>query len=326
MRLDEFSLIRRFWQNLTPQHPLTLHGIGDDAAVCQVPVGQQLVVTTDTLVAGVHFPLATRPEDLGYKTLAVNLSDLAAMGAQPAWVLLALTLPEIQEAWLAAFAQGFGALAHRHGVELIGGDMTQGPLTVTVQALGWVPAGQAVRRGGAQPGDWIYVSGTVGDAGLALLHLQGELRGLDITTQTAVLTRLHRPTPQVALGLLLRECASAAVDISDGLAADLNHILTASGVGASVQVAQLPLSAALQPHLAAAGGYALPLNAGDDYELCFTVPPSRQALLETRCAAAGIPITWVGIIERQSGLRCIAPDGTDITPGRLGYQHFRNDS
>ncbi len=322
MHLDEFSLIRQFWQNLTPKHALTACGIGDDAALCQVPAGQQLVVTTDTLVAGVHFPPDTRPAAVGHKALAVNLSDLAAMGAQPAWVLLALTLPTPDPEWLAAFAHGFGALARTHGVELIGGDMTQGPLTITVQALGWVPIGAALRRSGAQPGDGLYVSGSLGDAGLALRHLQGDLPHLTEPERHTLLSRLDRPTPRVALGLQLRGLASAAIDVSDGLAADLGHILHASGVGATVQVAHLPLAPVTRQQLPDAGGWALPLSAGDDYELCFTVPPRHQAALAQCSTAAQVPITWIGTIESQPGLRCRLPDGTDITPSRRGYRHF----
>jgi thiamine-monophosphate kinase len=244
------------------------------------------------------------------------------MGAQPAWTLLALTLPEADPSWLSEFAQGFGALAQAHGVELIGGDMTRGPLTVTVQALGLVPVGQALRRDGAKVGDWVYVSGSLGDAGLALLLLQNELRGLSQRERQQVLDRLYRPMPRIALGLALRGIASAAIDISDGLAADLGHILHASQVGATLQASQLPLSATLTKHLHAVGGWSLPLSAGDDYELCFTVPPARQAELTACCAAAGQSVTWIGVIERQLGLRCLEANGNDITPSQRGYQHF----
>jgi len=298
-------------------------GVGDDCALLRPLDDNLLAVTMDTLVEGVHFPLETDPEDLGHKALAVNLSDLAAMGAEPAWVTLALTLPKAEPAWLVAFARGFARLARRYGVQLVGGDTTRGPLSVTVQAHGFVEEGTALTRGGARPGDLVYVTGTLGDAGLALLALQGQVR-LATAEREAVLERLNRPRPRVEAGRALRGIATSCIDISDGLAADLGHILEASGVGAMLYVAQLPISAVLSAHLEKSGGYSLPLSAGDDYELCFTVPAGRQAEAEAALADCGCPCRWVGMIEERHGLRCLDPDGTVAEPARSGWDHFRS--
>jgi thiamine-monophosphate kinase len=319
--MSEFELISRYFTGLGPQRADVIVGVGDDGAVLQPPPGQMLVATVDTLVAGVHFPEDTDPSSLGHKALAVNLSDLAAMGAEPAWATLTLTLPTADEGWLEAFAAGFAALAAEVGIQLVGGDTTRGPLTITVNVLGFVPPGQALLRSGAQPGDLIYVTGQLGDAGLALLALQQELR-LPRLDREAVLARLDRPQPRLAVGRALRGIASAAIDISDGFAADLGHILDASGVGAQVQMQRLPVSEPVRRWLPRAGGWVLPLTAGDDYELCVTVPPARQGEAETAAAEAGCELTWVGVIDARQGLRCSLDDGTDITPSVGGYRHF----
>jgi len=321
MALSEFDLIARYFSHAGTLREDVALGVGDDCALLRPPAGQLLALTTDTMVDGVHFPHATRPGDLGHKALAVNLSDLAAMGAEPAWVTLALTLPAAEPAWLEAFAGGFAALAREHGVALVGGDTTRGPLSVTVQAHGFVPPGQALTRGGARPGDLVYVTGTLGDAGLALLALQGEIRlaGPDLAV---VRERLDRPRPRVEAGLALRGIASACIDISDGLAADLGHILEASGAGATLYLERLPVSVTLAARLAAAGGWSLPLSGGDDYELCFTVPAARQGEAERALAAAGCPAAWVGVIEAAPGLRCVTPEGDRVDAGRGGWQHF----
>lgn len=259
-------------------------GIGDDAAVCTPPAGQALVLGTDTLVEGVHFLPGTDPYALGYKSLAVNLSDLAAMGAQPAWALLALSLPQADLAWVEAFAQGFGALARQHGVMLAGGDTTRGPLSVTVQAGGFVPAGQALTRGGARPGDGLYVSGTLGDAALALELLQ---HGSE--PDVALRTRLERPEPRVALGVALRGQAHAVIDISDGLMPDLRKLLEASRCGADIDVDALPCSDAFR---AAGGTDAQALAGGDDYELLCALP------------GPGVPgLVRIGTVTTAPGLR-----------------------
>ena len=285
-------------------------GIGDDGAVLRVPRGRELVVVMDTMVEGVHFLRGTSAADVGWKSLAVNLSDLAAMGAEPAWATLALTLPEPDATWVRGFARGFAALAKRHGVALVGGDTTRGPLTITVQAHGFVPPRRALRRDGARAGDAIFVSGTLGDAAAGLANPRNaKLR-----------VRLDRPVPRVALGLALRGIASAAIDVSDGLAADLGHVLDASGVGAMLDVDALPSSRALRD--AVTDVRALQLGGGDDYELCFTVPARRVARVADIARELRLPLTRIGRIERERGLR----DATGRALARRGYVHFSKGS
>ena len=325
MSLSEFSLIDKFFAARKSLRTDVSVGIGDDAAVVDVPPGEQLVVAADTMVASVHFPAATAPADIGHKALAVNLSDLAAMGARPAWATLALTLPAADEAWVAAFARGFFALAERTGVALIGGDTTRGPLTISVQILGLVPQGRALLRSGARPGDRIFVSGTLGDAGLALRLL--EQGGADTSTCDEVLAaRLDRPEPRLALGTALRGLATAAIDLSDGLLADLGHVLERSGVGATLWVDRLPRSAAFCARVEGPdepGWYELPLSAGDDYELCFTVAAEQADAVHRLAESLALPLTLIGEIELAPGLRCRHQDGRDFVPPSQGYEHFR---
>jgi len=317
----EFDIIRRYFTRQPVKRKEVLAGIGDDAAVLQLPPDRELLVCIDTLVAGVHFPLDTPATAIGHKALAVNLSDLAAMGGEPAWATLALTLPEPDPDWLEAFASGFFALAGRYGVQLVGGDTTRGPLTVTVQAHGFAPPGQALRRKGARPGDRIYVTGTLGDAGLALRFPESAAGGLD--------TRLDYPEPRLEAGSLLRGLASAAIDISDGLLADLGHLLEGDDLGASLQVDDLPRSgsflAALRGLDAAPPGlyYELPLSSGDDYELCFTVPGYRCAEVERRLGELPCGCKAIGTIEAQPGIRCYLQDGGGYQPRGAGYLHFQ---
>ncbi|MDM8545737.1 thiamine-phosphate kinase [Candidatus Venteria ishoeyi] len=317
----EFDLITQYFDQLTPQRDDVLLGIGDDAALCLPPQGQALVIAVDTLIAGVHFPLQTCAEDVGYKALAVNLSDLAAMGAIPAWMTLALTLPGVDEGWLAAFSQGLGALAKQHQVALIGGDTTRGALSVSVQIMGFVPSGQALQRHTAQPGDFIYVTGELGAAGLALKSLNGEVH-LSASEQKQALLALNRPVPRLAIGKCLRGIASSAIDISDGLWADLGHILERSQLGAQLQLADLPLSPLLLPHLSPQQAWELALTAGDEYELCFTVPPERIKQLES--ALAGQSYCCIGQITVEPGLRCLDENQQLWQDGleNKGYQHF----
>lgn len=323
MSLSEFNLIAHYFADRGLRRDDVSLGIGDDAALLRVPDGMDLAVAIDTLVVGVHFPVETDAAAIGHKALAVNLSDLAAMGAEPAWATLALTLPDTDAQWLDDFTRGLFALAAQHRMQLVGGDTTRGPLTVTVQAHGFVPRGQALRRAGAQPGDLVFVTGTLGDAGLALLALQEEVQ-LPVKDKDHVLHRLHYPAPRLAVGQALRGVASAAIDVSDGLAADLNHILTASHVGATIQVERLPLSEVLQTHFHHVGGWIVPLASGDDYELIITVPPARQAELEQACAAAACRCTWIGSINARPGLHCLMDDGSEIA-APSGYQHFSAD-
>lgn len=318
----EFDLIERYFTRASRRADVIL-GIGDDAALLRLPAGQELAVTVDTLVAGVHFPPQATPAAIGHKALAVNLSDLAAMGAQPAWVTLALTLPQPDPAWLDVFAQGFFALAESCAVELIGGDTTRGPLSITVQALGMVPAGAALRRDGAQPGDLIFVTGTVGDAALGLA-LWNQAQGPDDPHRAFVLDRLHRPSPRLEAGLLLRGIASAAIDISDGLVADLGHICARSGTGACIELAQLPCSASFLALTTADARARLALSGGDDYELCFTVPPARLAQLEAQAMRFTPGWTCIGQIETGSRVRCLQADGREFLLEDAGYDHFRD--
>jgi thiamine-monophosphate kinase len=319
MPLGEFDLIHRYFERPIEQRQDVIVGIGDDSAVVRVPPGVELVLTSDTLVAGVHFSEDIPPEDLGYKALAVNLSDLAAMGARPAWATMALTLPQAEEAWLAAFAQGFFELAQRFSVALIGGDLTRGPLSITVQMHGFVPEGRALRRSGAQAGHYIYVTGTLGDAALALTPRLAELTD---TYRRYLLGRLYRPSPRISEGMILRTIASSAIDISDGLIADLGHILETSHVGAVLEVDRLPLSTALQEIKDKKYGWELALTGGDDYELCFTLPPEHQAVLESKRSDFACTASCIGRIEAERGLRCIEHDGTPYIPQGVGYRHF----
>ncbi len=317
--MKEFDWIAELQRQPFSRHPEVILGIGDDAALCTVPAGMHLVTAVDTVVSGVHFPKDTSAFDIGYKALAVNLSDLAAMGASPRWMTLALTCPPVEPSWLAEFTQGLLTLATQHQVSLIGGDTTAGHLTVTIQVSGVVPAGLALLRSGAQVGDAIYVTGTLGDAGLGLLAEMQHSLSLPMDAQQFVKNRLNRPTPRVSEGLALRGIAHSAIDISDGLAADLGHILTASGVGACLVVENLPLSPVLRHYVSQQDAATLALTAGDDYELCFTVPPAREHLLQ-RVLPSG-NYTKIGTIEAVAGLRCLLA-GQPFILDKAGYEHF----
>ena len=310
MPLSEFSIIRRFFTEQKISNPSTLLGIGDDCALLSIPQGYELAITADTMVENVHFFAGADPKLLGHKLLAVNLSDLAAMGANPLSVTLALTLPKVDEAWLTAFAQGFLELAARYSIDLIGGDTTSGPLTFTVQAMGLVPKGQPLKRSTAKPGDMIYVTGNLGDAGLGLKICQG----YPCKQPGAALQRFHRPEPRCAEGLALRGVANACIDISDGLAGDLGHILEQSGVGATIAWDSLPLSTEVQSYLEATGDWRLPLTAGDDYELCFTVSPEKASNLAFDCHK-------IGVIEQETGLRLNKSGSIHLLKAE-GYEHF----
>jgi thiamine-monophosphate kinase len=315
--MSEFSLIARHLTGLGTARDDVLLDVGDDCALLDIPDDRDLAVSIDTLVAGVHFLPDTDPASLGHKALAVGLSDLAACGAEPAWATLALTLPEPNQDWLRAFSQGFSEMARREDVRLVGGDLTRGPLTISVQVHGLVPKGHALRRAGAKAGDLICVSGALGDAGLALWHLKrGE------TPDDYLRTRLERPTPRVALGEVLRGVATSAIDLSDGLASDLRHILEASGCGARIELERLPLADQVAGELAAHGDWSLPLCSGDDYELCFTLPPSHAGELGVLAAAAGCPLTQIGAVEAQQGLRWVLPNGQTWKGAAQGFDHF----
>lgn len=314
--MGEFELIRHFF-NRPPKRFDVVEGIGDDCALLRPQAGKSLAVTMDTLVEGVHFLPGTDPESLGHKALAVNLSDLAAMGATPAWVTLALTLPEPNEAWLSAFSSGFRSLADLYGVELVGGDTTRGPLSITVQATGFVGEDGALRRSAARWGDGIYLTGELGLAGLGLEIVLGKAA----QTNPEAVVKLERPQPRVNAGISLGGFANACIDISDGLAADLGHILTASGAGATLYWLALPLPSSVRQYIEASGDAWMPLKSGDDYELCFTVSPDREESLITRMAEFGCSCVRIGRIEQQMGLRLLK-DGTVFDLDALGYQHF----
>ena len=314
---DEFELIERIRARAATR-PDVILGIGDDAALLQVPAGHELVVSTDTLVAGVHFPAETAAQDIGWKALAVNLSDLAAMGAEPAWVSLALTMPESDAEWLDAFLDGFLELADEHRVALVGGDTTRGPLSITITAHGLVPAGTALRRDGAGLNDDIWVTGTIGDAAGALSQWRG-----NALMSAKLRYRLDRPSPRIAAGIALRGLASAAIDISDGLLADLGHVLQRSGSGAELDLGRLPTSRTLAEHFSVdAQRWRLQLGGGDDYELCFTAAPAHALAIEQAMAACEISATVIGRITGEPAVRLRTPEGEDFEPGDSGYLHF----
>ncbi len=312
--MSEFDLIRRHFNRPAPN---ALLGIGDDAALFQVSAGNVLAISTDMLVSGTHFFPDADPFLLGHKTLAVNLSDLAAMGAVPRWATLAIALPQADDVWLERFSAGFFALAQQHGVDLIGGDTTRGPLNLCVSIIGEVPPKLALRRDGAREGDDIWVSGKLGDAALGLAHLQGKV-ALPQAELATCLTALHAPVPRVALGLALRGIARSAIDISDGLLADLGHILVRSQVAARIVFDDLPLSKILRD----SGQSKLALSGGDDYELCFTAAVENRANIEHIAAELQLPLTRIGIVVAGTG--CVVHDanGHTINIEGNGYDHF----
>jgi len=320
----EFRLIERI-RELTaqPRDDVRL-GIGDDAAVLAVPQGQELVVAIDTLVDGVHFPRGTAAIDIGWKALAVNLSDLAAMGASPAWALLALTLPAADPAFVEGFAEGFARLAQPHRLALVGGDTTRGPLCISVAVHGFVPPGQALTRAGARAGDLVLVTGTLGDAAAGLHALQNPLREDDsrASLREFLIARLNQPMPRLAAGTALRGQASACIDISDGLLADLGHLCRASGVGAEIEAALLPRSSALLDLYDVTSALQFALSGGDDYELCFSVPAHRLADVQSDLSRLGCGVTRIGRIVEGDGVRVRGTDGAWLDTDQQGWEHF----
>lgn len=314
MTRHEFDIIQTFFDKQAVNYPNIILGIGDDAAIVSIPPNHELVITTDTLVSGIHFSEEASAYDIGHKALAVNLSDLAAMGATPAWVTLALTIPAANESWLHDFSAGFFALADLYTLPLIGGDLTCGPHSITIQAHGLIPAGLALRRDQANEGDLIYVTNNLGDAGLALNWR------IHPSLPSTLLEKLHRPMPAIAVGEKLRGIATTAIDISDGLAADLSHILTKSGKGADINVDTIPLSATLRTLLSHEEAIQLALTAGDDYELCFTVPPEKKILLEHHLQ--NFCFTCIGTITSTHKLNLHFDNGRPYVFETAGYQHF----
>jgi len=320
MALSEFSLIQNCFaaQAAASLRSDVRLGIGDDCAILVPRSDHDLLVSVDTLVAGVHFPESTSPYQIACRSLAVNLSDLAAMGAEPAWFTLALTLPEAGESWLSEFSRGLFNTANQHGIALVGGDTTRGPLSISIQVQGYAPAGQALRRDGARAGDLICVSGSLGDAGAGLaLALQDNADG-----DNFLLQRFLSPAPRVATGLALREIASAVIDISDGLLADLGHILERSQVGATLQTNTIPLSSELRAAVGEKRALQLALSAGDDYELCFCVPAEKAVKLAAIAEQTGVPLSQIGVITAASGLRALDEQGQLMPLTETGYQHF----
>ena len=326
MSIPEFELIQRFFTRQIEGKSDVVLGVGDDAALISPSADQQLVIAIDTLVKGVHFPDTTAAYDIGWKALAVNLSDLAAMGADPAWFTLALTLPTSDETWLTEFSRGLFDLAQQYNLPLVGGDTTRGPLTVTVQIAGTLPPDQALLRSGANPGDHIYVSGTLGDATLALQLLAGELPASP-TGYPELLEHLNRPVPRVAEGRALRGIASCAIDISDGLLADLDHILEASDCGAEIYQTDLPFSTTARywleqdPDL-----WRTLISGGDDYQLCFCVPPDQLARLTDIVQQHGFDFTEIGRVMTGREFRCLDATGKPIPLPRRGYRHFSEEN
>ena len=323
MALSEFELIREYFLHAGSARDDVVLGVGDDCALLKVPDGMHLALSIDTLVEGIHFFPDVAPEDLGHKALAVNLSDLAAMGAEPSWVTLALTMPVSDEAWLRAFSQGFSDLARTHGVQLVGGDTTRGPLTISVQVHGFVEPGRALRRDAARQGELIYVTGPLRNAGIAVKIRQGTVdAGIKLSS---VQPFLDRPQPRVEEGRVAAQFAKGGIDISDGLLSDLGYICRTSGVGARLELQKLPMSRAVKAYVERSADWGVVLAAGDDYELCLTVPAEQRDAFERHMAQQGFPVYCIGVTEEKKGIRCILPDGNPLSPLPGGYEHFSHE-
>ncbi|HEY5020398.1 MAG TPA: thiamine-phosphate kinase [Steroidobacteraceae bacterium] len=321
MAASESELIERYFRGLGAARADVVLGIGDDAALLRVPADAELVLTTDVLVEGVHFLTGAPARSLGHRALAVNLSDIAAMGATPTWALLALNLPHADEAWLQLFAAGFGDLSLRHEVALVGGNLSRGPLSIAVQLAGIVPRGAALRRDGAHRGETLYVSGNPGDAAAGLKRLRGELPG-SAEAGAYLQRRFEFPEPRVALGLGLRGLASACIDVSDGLYADMQRLLLASGCGASIDIERLPVSWALREVLGEAA-WRQALAGAEDYELCFSASQTRAHDIAALAARTGTVVTRIGTLEAGAGIE-LKSNNTVMQFSPLGFDHFRD--
>lgn len=319
MAANEFSLIEKYFQQQLGGVGVAL-GIGDDAALLQPVEGHYLAVSVDTLVSGVHFPANADPELIAERALRVNLSDMAAMGAKPHWFTLALTLPGVDEYWLEGFSCGLFQVAQAHDCQLVGGDTTRGPLSITIQIMGSVVPQETLRRAGARPGDVVYVTGTLGDGAAALAVIQGELQtGKSVFDY--FMTRFYRPDPCLQQAKLIKSLASAAIDISDGLLADLGHICRASGVGATVEWQRIPVSEALDKLAGPGQRRDWVLSGGDDYQLCFTVPPGAVAGVEKLIDQGRLNASAIGTINDGREVACVN-HGKPLAINRTGYQHF----
>jgi thiamine-monophosphate kinase len=316
--IGEFEIIERYFTRPS-EDPAVVIGVGDDAAV--IDIDGLAAVTVDTLVAGVHFPDGMAANLLGYRLMAVNLSDLAAMGAEPRWCTLALTVPKADELWFEGFSRGLFELAERFGVSLVGGDMTRGPLTATLQLIGRVERATLLTRGGGHVGDDIYVTGTLGDSAAGIALITERAKSAEGSAEAALKERFYRPVPRVAEGRALGPLATAAIDISDGLLADLGHLCAASGCGALLDVERVPLSAELISLFPPQIALAHALGGGDDYELCFTAPPSRAPEIEAALEACGTSVRRIGQLVRGQEVLC-RRDGEPFTPSSRGYRHF----
>ena len=321
MATDEFSLIAQFFSACGAAGADTLLGVGDDCALLAPPAGEVLAVTTDTLLAAVHFPPDSPAQLIAQRALAVNLSDMAAMGATPRWFQLALTMPNANKDWLAEFSVGLNAMACQFNCALVGGDTTRGPLTISITLMGTVPSGQALKRSGARPGDTIYATGSLGDGAGALAVLEGKLSA-SAEDAAYLRERFWRPQARVAQGLAIRSFASSAIDISDGLIADLGHIAKASQVGAVVDVDKLPLSQSLCRAASPERRLNWALSGGDDYELCFTVAADEVAQCQRLIDEGGLTATPIGQIIEGQGVRCVDKQGIPFEITGSGYQHF----
>lgn len=322
MPCGEFSLIKQYFTSQPVKRKDVSTGIGDDCAILTVPEKQQVAISTDTLVSGIHFLPTISPEDLAYKSLAVNISDLAAVGADPAWASLALTLPKVDNDWLEAFSRSLFALAEYYSIQLIGGDTTKGPLSLTITIQGLVPQGMALLRSGAKIGDWIYVTGFLGDSAAGLAVLQNRLQPSQPESRDYFITRHLRPQPRLLQGQALRSLASAAIDISDGLISDLNHILTASGCGARINLDALPYSTAMKSQVSKEQAEIWALSGGEDYELCFTVPEINRGALDIALAHTGADFHCIGqIMPIAEGIRYLR-EGKEVHPNLKGFDHF----
>lgn len=318
VNMNEFALIDQYFKSIVGVHEDVHLGIGDDAACVSVPAGYDLVISCDTLVSDVHFLSSWDAFDIAWKAVMVNVSDMAAMGATPKWLLLALTLPDVDEPWIKRFSQGLQAALAKYGIALIGGDTTRGPLSMTLTIHGIVPKGKAVKRSNAKPGDRIYVSGPLGAPTLALEGLND--LALETSIQEELMEKLLRPIPRVDLIPFLQDYASAAIDISDGFSADLNHVCTASQVGALIDLKAVPIHHALPHYCPNPAEFAL--NSGDEYELCFTVSPLNEDQMLRQIAVLGIQCYAVGFIEKKLGLRARDTDGQIVPLNPKGYRHF----
>ena len=319
--MKEFDLIGRYFNSGGHQRKDVIVGIGDDCAVTLVPENQQLAITTDTLIGGVHFLMDSPAKSVAYKAVAVNLSDLAAMGAEPAWISLSLSLPEVEESWLEDFAAGLYELTRFYSVQLIGGDTVRGPMAMTITAQGFVPPGSQLRRNEAKPGDWVYVTGSLGDAGAGLDILKGELEANGEAKEFLIKRHLY-PTPRVAAGTALRRIANSCIDVSDGLLSDLLHILNASKCGATVHVDRLPLSRGMQDTVDTEKAIEYALSAGDDYELIFTVSEEQKGNLETSLSSTNVKVTCIGQLNGHCGQVELKKNGERYNlPEQFGFEH-----